>query len=238
MANRYERLLVHIFEQNYEEGADSVEFDRDDIESAAEELAIKLPKNLGDVVYSFRYRRELPDSIVEKAPPDKHWIIRGAGRAKYRLEAVSDPLIVPNELIGATKVPDATPNIIGMYALSDEQALLAKLRYNRLIDVFTGVTCYSLQNHLRTTVPNMGQVETDEIYIGVDRRGAPSTPVPRSGEGRDRPPQHRPDRTRLRPVRGQVPRSDLSRHRGAVHGGRSHRPVRIRAAGRRHGRAH
>ena len=47
-----------------------------------------------------------------------------------------------------------------------------KLRYNRLIDIFTGVTCYSLQNHLRTTVPDMGQVETDELYIGVDRNGA------------------------------------------------------------------
>lgn len=59
-----------------------------------------------------------------------------------------------------------------MYALGDEQALLAKLRYNRLIDIFTGVACYSLQNHLRTTVPHIGQVETDEIYIGLDRRGA------------------------------------------------------------------
>jgi hypothetical protein len=59
-----------------------------------------------------------------------------------------------------------------MYALTDEQALLAKLRYNRLIDIFSGVTCYSLQNHLRTTLPGRGQVETDELYIGVDRRGA------------------------------------------------------------------
>ena len=59
-----------------------------------------------------------------------------------------------------------------MYALSDEQALLARLRYNRLVDIFTGVTCFSLQNHLRTAVPQIGQVETDEIYVGVDRRGA------------------------------------------------------------------
>jgi len=42
-----------------------------------------------------------------------------------------------------------------MYALGDEQALLAKLRYNRLLDIFTGVVCYSLQNHLRTNVPGM-----------------------------------------------------------------------------------
>ena len=57
------------------------------------------------------------------------------------------------------------------YAFNDEQGLQAKLRYNRLIDIFSGVTCYSLQNHLRTTVPAIGQVETDEIYVGVDKRG-------------------------------------------------------------------
>ncbi len=73
-----------------------------------------------------------------------------------------------------------------MYALGDEQALLAKVRYNRLIDIFTGVTCYSLQSHLRTTVPNIGQVETDEIYVGVDRRGAHYVfPVQAKG-GRDK----------------------------------------------------
>jgi hypothetical protein len=71
-----------------------------------------------------------------------------------------------------TKVPDATPGVIAMYALNDEQALLAKLRYNRLVDIFTRVTCYPLQSHLRTYVTRLGQVETDEIYIGVDRRGA------------------------------------------------------------------
>ncbi len=40
-----------------------------------------------------------------------------------------------------------------------------------IIDIFTGITCYSLQNHLRTTVPDVGQVETDEVYVGIDRRG-------------------------------------------------------------------
>ena len=45
------------------------------------------------------------------------------------------------------------------------------MRYNRLIDIFLGVTCYSLQNHLRTTVTGIGQVETDEIYVGIDKAG-------------------------------------------------------------------
>lgn len=40
-----------------------------------------------------------------------------------------------------------------------------------MVDIFTGIACYSLQNHLRTAVPGIGQVETDELYVGVDRRG-------------------------------------------------------------------
>ena len=68
-------------------------------------------------------------------------------------------------------MPDATPQIIGAYALGDEQALLAKVRYNRLVDVFLGITAYSLQNHLRPTVKDVGQIEIDEIYVGVDRHG-------------------------------------------------------------------
>ncbi len=85
---------------------------------------------------------------------------------------MKDLQISPNENLVATKVPDSTPGIIAKYSFDDEQSLLAKIRYNRLIDIMTGVTCYSLQNHLRTTVPGIGQVETDELYVGVDRKGA------------------------------------------------------------------
>jgi len=133
---------------------------------------MRVPKNLGDVIYSYRYRAELPKSIQETAGKGKTWLIRGIGRARYRFVLVTHKPIVPNPSMTATKVPDATPGIVAMYALSDEQAPLAILRYNRLVDVFTGVACYSLQSHLRTTAPGLGQVETDELYAGVDKRGA------------------------------------------------------------------
>ena len=68
-------------------------------------------------------------------------------------------------------IPDATPELIRAYALDDEQALLAIVRYNRLIDTFLGLTTYSLQNHLRTTVKGIGQIEIDELYVGLDKRG-------------------------------------------------------------------
>jgi hypothetical protein len=94
--------------------------------------------------------------VTARAPKGKEWIIQPAGRSQYRFVARTLTTITPNQMMAETKVPDSTPGVISMYALSDEQALLAKLRYNRLIDVFTGVACYSLQSHLRTTVPHLG----------------------------------------------------------------------------------
>lgn len=170
-ANRYTRIIEAIFMKYYQDGMEKVPFSRVDIETAAEQLDIELPKNIGDVIYSFRYRAALPDSIVNKARPEMHWVIKSSGRSAYVFHLVKQITIEPNPALAETKVLDATPGVVNRYALSDEQSLLAKLRYNRLIDVFTGLTCYSLQNHLRTTVKDIGQVETDELYVGLDRRG-------------------------------------------------------------------
>jgi hypothetical protein len=135
-------------------------------------LGVPLPKNLGDLVYSYRYRKEFPEGIRATADAGHIWTIRGTGQGRYRFVQILDSPLVPNYHMATTKIPDATPGIVAKYSLSDEQALLARVRYNRLIDVFTGVVCYSLQNHLRTAVPTIGQVETDELYVGVDKKGA------------------------------------------------------------------
>jgi hypothetical protein len=171
-ATRYAQIVESVFFEFYEEGADEVAFDREDLEKHAKKLGIEMPKNPGDVLYSFRFRYALPASIEEKAPDGLEWMIRLAGRAKYKFVAVKQARIIPTQRMVETKIPDATPGVIEKWALNDEQALLAMLRYNRLIDIFMRVTCYSLQNHLRTTAPGIGQVETDEVYIGVDRGGA------------------------------------------------------------------
>jgi hypothetical protein len=170
---KYGPILESIFFSGYKEGLVEVAFKRQDIERFANKLGIELPKNFGDLIYSFRFRAAMPERIQATAPQGKAWIIRLTGRAIYSFALVPDRPITPNDMIGAVKIPDSTPGLVTKYSFNDEQALLAKVRYNRLIDIFTGVTCYSLQNHLRTTVPSIGktQVETDEIYIGVDERG-------------------------------------------------------------------
>jgi SAM-dependent methyltransferase len=170
--NRYAAIIEDVFFSKYKTGGREVAFERVEVEACAKKLRIALPKNLGDLVYSFRYRANLPAKIVALAKAKEVWVIRPVGRGKYKFALIPDISIVPNEAMAVTKVPDSTPGVVIKYGFDDEQALLAKLRYNRLVDIFTGVTCYSLQNHLRTTTPEMGQVETDEIYIGVDKKGA------------------------------------------------------------------
>lgn len=182
----YASIIESIFGSKYRQGMQAVEFSREEIVNFGNRLNISIPKNLGDLVYSFRYRAALPKSIQSTAGKSQAWIIRPAGRGKYRFVLVPDKPLVPNENMLLTKVPDSTPGVVAKYAFNDEQALLAKVRYNRLVDVFLGIACYSLQNHLRTTVPGIGQVETDEIYIGLDKRGAHYVVPIQAKSGRDR----------------------------------------------------
>ncbi len=109
--SRYAALIEKVFLDRYSEGATEVPFERTDLDDAARAMSIRPPKNLGDVVYSLRYRASMPQSV------------------------------------------------------------LARIRYNRVIDVFLGITSYSLQNHLRTTVKGIGQIEIDELYVGIDSDG-------------------------------------------------------------------
>lgn len=169
--NAYQAILERIFLERFTEGAEELLFDRDDIPAAAEALQLPRPKNVGDVIYSVRYRTGLPDSILSTQPAGMEWIIEGAGRAKYKFVLVPLNRIVPRNDLITIGIPNGTPEIIRTYALDDEQALLAIVRYNRLIDIFLGLTTYSLQNHLRTTVKGIGQIEIDELYFGIDRDG-------------------------------------------------------------------
>jgi hypothetical protein len=168
----YRAIISDIFERFYQSGMEEFEFHRDEIGASAERMKVKKPKNDGDVIYSFRHRTALPQNILATQPNGLFWLILGAGDAKYRFRLSRLSHLIPTPGLMVRKIPDATPGIINQHALTQEQALLAKVRYNRLIDIFLGITAYSLQNHLRTKIANYGQIEIDELYIGVDSRAA------------------------------------------------------------------
>lgn len=168
----YKTIITEIFESHYEGDGREFTFNREEIATAAERKGVTKPKNLGDVIYTFRHRRDLPDTILNTQPQGFKWLILGAGDAMYRFRLSRLSHIIPTQGLLIRKIPDATPEIIRRYALSDEQSLLAKIRYNRLIDLFLGINAYSLQNHLRTKIENYGQIEIDELYIGVNTHGS------------------------------------------------------------------
>jgi hypothetical protein len=180
--SRYERLIEAVFDAAYAKGASSVAFSRDDLIRHAKRLRIVVPKNLGDIIYTFRHRNSLPASIARRAPAGSTWMIVGTGRGTYAFESAASDRVIPNSHMAQTRIPDSTPGVITRYALSDEQATLAKIRYNRLLDIFTGVVCTSLQSHLRSTVKGIGQIEVDELYIGIDQAGA-HTVIPIQAKG-------------------------------------------------------
>jgi hypothetical protein len=169
--NVYQDIIEKIFADRYREGDTAFEFAREDIRATAREMGVDDPKNLGDLIYALRYRKSLPASILATQPPGMEWVIEGAGRAAYRFLLVPLNRILPRDDLVTIGIPDGTPEMIRAYALDDEQALLAIVRYNRLIDIFLGLTTYSLQNHLRTTVKGVGQIEIDELYVGIDKYG-------------------------------------------------------------------
>lgn len=176
-----QHIIERIFVERFRPGAREVVFTRDDLISAAQALGADRPKNLGDIVYSLRYRTPLPEMIQRAAPPQQEWAIFPGGQSVYAMRTVPFNLIEPTKGLRTIRLPDSTPGIIAKYSLSDEQALLARVRYNRLLDMFTGLACYPLQSHLRTTITirhaitgkqSKSQVETDDLFVGLDEHGA------------------------------------------------------------------
>lgn len=169
---KYDEIITTIFFERYTEGITSIRFEREELANKARQLGLDVPRNLGDIVYSYKYRKRLPEQITSTAPEGYYWRIKNVGIAQHEfILTPGSEFIEPDAMLATTKIPDGTPSIVKKYSISDEQALLAIVRYNRLIDIFLGITCYSLQNHLRTTVTGIGQIETDEIYVGIDKAG-------------------------------------------------------------------
>ena len=145
--SKYDHIIERVFIKNYVDGNIKVPFDRDELAQACDDLGISRIKNLGDIPYSYRFRRELPESIKMTCESGYEWIIVGTGISTYEFRLASPGKIAPTTNRQKIKIPDATPEIVRRYAPgTDEQALLTKVRYNRLIDIFTGLTCYSIQN--------------------------------------------------------------------------------------------
>jgi hypothetical protein len=129
----YDRLMSEIFKRHDGENRDEFGFERDEMTAILREWGESV-RNLGDVPYSYRGgRRLLPDDIASTG----NWVIEGRGRGRYAFRRLSrSPYIAIPPDLQAISVLDATPDIILKYGGSDEQGLLTRVRYNRLVGAF------------------------------------------------------------------------------------------------------
>lgn len=166
-SNAYDQVLIELFKTRFKRGMSEVAFDKDDLIDTAAKLGLRI-KNLADVLYSYRSRRDFPEEIAKKG----NWILAQKGSGKYAFLKVTQSATVdiPSTL-KIYPIPYAVPEIVAMNLAKDEQGLLTIVRYNRLLDVFSGLACFHLQSHVRTHVKDHGQVEIDELYVGVDKDG-------------------------------------------------------------------
>lgn len=160
---------MYVFEQIRSASVDMdyLPFTKSDIEDAIRALSLELStRNIPDIAYTYRSGRSpLPEAILKYG----NWAIEGTGKGKYAFRKLTrSPYFDTPSDIAITAIPDATPQIVLKYQSSDEQAFLARIRYNRLLDIFTSLTTYHLQGHFRTTVTGIGQVEIDDLYMGLD----------------------------------------------------------------------
>lgn len=170
----YVKIMRQLFDDNWNDGSTGFDWHRDDLTRIAAKLDIKVPKNLGDNIYSVRHGREdLPEEIRSLAPKGKSWMLLPNGKSKYRFILTERAFIDIDLKLRPIEIPDSTPQLVARYAKNDEQAVLARIRYCRLIDIFMGIASFQLQSHMRTTIKkfNGAQTELDEIYVGVDRDG-------------------------------------------------------------------
>jgi len=59
----YASIIEKIFESKFRPGLKEIDFEREDIVRFGKKLNVDLPKNLGDLIYSFRYRAAFPEGI-------------------------------------------------------------------------------------------------------------------------------------------------------------------------------
>jgi hypothetical protein len=81
-------IIIHVFRKYWAKGTKEFEFHRDELVEAAQAFRIERPDNLGDVIYSFKFRRATYRKRSQTAPNGKAWMIEGAGRSRYRFRLV------------------------------------------------------------------------------------------------------------------------------------------------------
>lgn len=79
--------------------------------------------------------------------------------------------IMPGRQHFVLSLPDMSAAFVARHALRGKHAVLARIRHNRLLDLFLGVAAYSAQHHLRVHPTRDRDWSCDEMYFAVGPTG-------------------------------------------------------------------
>src|SRR6267142_3137488 len=108
----YKQIILAIFNSHFAPGTKRFSFTRSELLTAAAKLGVKLEpgesedsttSNIGDVVYTYRFRREFPKEILGTAPAGKMWIIAGRGDGLYEFRLITTPNLNADPSVFITK---------------------------------------------------------------------------------------------------------------------------------------
>ncbi|MEP4699615.1 MAG: hypothetical protein ABJZ79_00570, partial [Parasphingorhabdus sp.] len=128
------------------------------------DLHLELPTTLGDISYSYRNRKPLPEVISRTAPDGYEWKMELVGRSAYafllrrimHLEADPDAIV--------SKALDQTPGaLLDLVPTQSGKADLV-LRSGDLLAQFLSLDLEHVHSQLRTTLGGNGQIEISALF--------------------------------------------------------------------------
>jgi hypothetical protein len=173
ISNRYEAAFIAMWRHVKAEAPDPrrIEFSKEDIVFHGRKLrelgicsAPLEVKNIPDIIYTYRARADLPTEISE----DGHFAIIGRGKGLYAFVAIPFPnrFLLPSDM-KVVSLENRIPAWVQPYMQNDEQGMLTAVQVNNLVTQHLGLkAAIRLQSHRRVGVPEYGQVEVDELYLG------------------------------------------------------------------------
>lgn len=188
----YDWVVVHLFRRltasfTLTTVPEVLAFDLDDVRDAvasarnAGVLRRKKIKNMADIKYAYDARRDFPPELMQPYP--RTWL--SVSKGKYILRRTKRKNIIDLQSLKVPPPPiefviDQAPSFTSSLMGTDEQAVLARVRYAGLLNQILGFQATTVQGHHRTSVA-YGQVEVDEVLAGL--HGTTGIIVPISGKG-------------------------------------------------------
>lgn len=161
--NKAKSFIKHLIEKNFTASQDSIPFSRDDVSLYCLKKFKKIPKNVGDIIYSLRYRMDYLSTFDHLLDPDYTWTLLSLSTGQYELKPMPKLKLPDLTSVPVISKIDKTPEHIHNLRPLNDQSLLMKIYQNKVLSEFLEDDLILLQAHHKVNLKDWGQAEIDGI---------------------------------------------------------------------------